>query len=88
MLEVEGLTVAYGRTVAVHALDLHVTEAQVVALIGANGAGKTTTLRALSCARARGGCSSMDAMSRGGRGIGSRRSGCGWCRKDGRSSPS
>ncbi|HEX3350777.1 MAG TPA: ABC transporter ATP-binding protein [Acetobacteraceae bacterium] len=48
MLEVEGLTVAYGRTVAVHALDLHVTEAQVVALIGANGAGKTTTLRALS----------------------------------------
>ena len=47
-LSVQGLTVAYGRTEAVHALDIEVAEGQVVCLIGANGAGKTTTMRALS----------------------------------------
>jgi branched-chain amino acid transport system ATP-binding protein len=47
-LAAESLTVAYGRTVAVHELTLHVPPGAVVALIGANGAGKTTTLRALS----------------------------------------
>jgi branched-chain amino acid transport system ATP-binding protein len=47
-LVVEGLTVAYGRTVAVQGIDLKVEAGQVVSLIGANGAGKTTTMRALS----------------------------------------
>ncbi len=47
-LAVAGLTVAYGRTVAVKGIDLTVPQGQVVCLIGANGAGKTTTLRALS----------------------------------------
>ncbi len=47
-LAVEGLTVAYGRTLAVDGIDLAVPEGQVVCLIGANGAGKTTTMRALS----------------------------------------
>ena len=47
-LAVEGLTVAYGRTVAVDRIDISVAEGQVVCLIGANGAGKTTTMRALS----------------------------------------
>ncbi len=47
-LAVEGLTVRYGRTTALHDLSLRVDEGRVVSLIGANGAGKTTTMRALS----------------------------------------
>ena len=47
-LRVEGLVVAYGRTVAVKGIDLAVEPGQVVCLIGANGAGKTTVMRALS----------------------------------------
>ena len=47
-LRVEGLVVAYGRTVAVKGIDLVVEPGQVVSLIGANGAGKTTVMRALS----------------------------------------
>ena len=47
-LRVEGLVVAYGRTVAVKGIDLVVEPGQVVTLVGANGAGKTTVMRALS----------------------------------------
>ncbi len=47
-LRVEGLVVAYGRTVAVKGIDLVVEPGQVVTLVGANGAGKTTLMRALS----------------------------------------
>ena len=47
-LRVEGLVVAYGRTVAVKGIDIAVEPGQVVSLIGANGAGKTTVMRALS----------------------------------------
>lgn len=47
-LSIQGLTVAYGRTVAVQGIDIEVGSGQVVCLIGANGAGKTTTMRALS----------------------------------------
>jgi branched-chain amino acid transport system ATP-binding protein len=48
VLEVEGLTVAYGRIVALHQLSLTVGAGEIVALVGANGAGKTTTLAAIS----------------------------------------
>ncbi len=48
LLSLHGVTVAYGRTEAVHALDLEVGAGQVVCMIGANGAGKTTTMRAIS----------------------------------------
>ena len=48
VLQVRGLTLGYGRTDAVKAIDLDVAEGSVVSLIGANGAGKTTTLRGLS----------------------------------------
>ncbi|MFC4020191.1 ABC transporter ATP-binding protein [Micromonospora sp. GCM10011542] len=48
LLEIENLTLAYGRIEALHAVSLHVEEGEVVALIGANGAGKTTTMRGIS----------------------------------------
>ena len=47
LLEVEGLTAAYGQIRALHGVDLTVCEGQVVALLGPNGAGKTTTLRSI-----------------------------------------
>jgi branched-chain amino acid transport system ATP-binding protein len=47
-LLIQGLTVAYGRTIALKGIDLIVAAGQVVCLIGANGAGKTTTMRAIS----------------------------------------
>lgn len=47
MLEVEGLTVRYGRLEAVRDLSFNVEFGQIVALIGANGAGKSTTLKAV-----------------------------------------
>jgi len=47
-LEIVGLEVAYGRTLALHGISIAVPDGQVVCLIGANGAGKTTTMRAIS----------------------------------------
>ena len=44
VLEVQGVSCGYGRSVVVRKLDLHVDRGEVVALLGANGAGKTTTL--------------------------------------------
>ena len=46
-LEIRGLAVAYGRTVVVHGIDLHVLAGEMVALLGANGAGKTSILLSL-----------------------------------------
>ena len=48
LLELSGLELAYGPTLAVKGIDLRVPAGSVVSLIGANGAGKTTTLRAIS----------------------------------------
>jgi ABC-2 type transport system ATP-binding protein len=45
-LDVEGLTVRYGDTLAVDALDLRIEAGGTVALLGANGAGKSSTLNA------------------------------------------
>jgi branched-chain amino acid transport system ATP-binding protein len=67
-LEVRGLTVVLGNTVAVKGIDLRVPPRQVVALIGANGAGKTTTLRAISgLVRVRSGSIRLDGNEIGGR---------------------
>src|SRR5688500_17315600 len=52
LLELENVTVAYGRIEALHGISLRIDEGEVVALIGANGAGKTTTMRAISGIRA------------------------------------
>ncbi len=48
MLEVTGLSVAYGGIQAVRSITFHVNEGELVALVGANGAGKTSTLKALA----------------------------------------
>lgn len=47
IIETHGLTRRYGRTDAVHGLDLSVPEGSVFALLGPNGAGKTTTIKLL-----------------------------------------
>jgi len=48
MLEVAGLSVAYGAIQALRGVSLRVEKGSVVTLIGANGAGKTTLLRTIS----------------------------------------
>jgi branched-chain amino acid transport system ATP-binding protein len=47
LLEMEGITVYYGKSLAIKDVSLHVPEGAVVSIIGANGAGKSTVLRAL-----------------------------------------
>lgn len=47
LLEVAGITVAYGGVEAVRGASLLVNEGEFVSVIGANGAGKTTVLRAI-----------------------------------------
>jgi len=48
LVEVRGLTVAFGPVVAVEHCDLTVPAGRSVALVGRNGAGKSTTLRVLA----------------------------------------
>ena len=48
MLEVSGLTRAFGGLVAVNAVDLAVQPGQIVGLLGPNGSGKTTALNLIS----------------------------------------
>ncbi|WP_018155759.1 ABC transporter ATP-binding protein [Demetria terragena] len=48
LLEIDNISVHYGRIQAIHDLSLTVEEGEIVSLIGANGAGKTTTMRTLA----------------------------------------
>jgi branched-chain amino acid transport system ATP-binding protein len=48
LLEIDNITLLYGRIQALHGISLAVDEGEIVALIGANGAGKSTTMRAIS----------------------------------------
>lgn len=48
LLELNQVSVRYGRIAAVQDLTIHVNEGEIVSLIGANGAGKTTTMRAIA----------------------------------------
>ncbi|MET0677017.1 MAG: ABC transporter ATP-binding protein [Bradyrhizobium sp.] len=47
MLDVRGISVAYGPLTAVRDLSLSVADGAIVSLIGSNGAGKTTTMKAI-----------------------------------------
>jgi ABC-2 type transport system ATP-binding protein len=47
VVEVEGLTIRYGRLTAVEGLSLAVPEGSVYALLGRNGSGKSSTVRCL-----------------------------------------
>ncbi len=48
LLSVENLRVSYEKIRALHGIDFHIDEGEIVTIIGANGAGKSTTLRAIS----------------------------------------
>ena len=48
MLEVSGVSAAYGRVQVLWDVCLNVKEGELVALVGANGAGKTTLLKTIS----------------------------------------
>ncbi|MCE2744956.1 MAG: ABC transporter ATP-binding protein [Burkholderiales bacterium] len=48
MLNIQGLTVAYGGIQAVKGLNFHVQKGELVCLIGCNGAGKTSTMKAIA----------------------------------------
>lgn len=48
LLEIDDVSLLYGRIQALHGISLTVNEGEIVALIGANGAGKSTTMRAIS----------------------------------------
>jgi ABC-2 type transport system ATP-binding protein len=47
VIEARGLRKAFGTTIALDGLDLHVEEGRILGLIGLNGAGKTTALNAI-----------------------------------------
>src|SRR5262249_4252196 len=48
LLEVRGLTGAYGRMEVLHDVGFHVDRGEIVVIAGANGAGKTTTLETIA----------------------------------------
>jgi branched-chain amino acid transport system ATP-binding protein len=48
LLELRGLSVAFGGLTAVDGLDLHVNEREIVSVIGPNGAGKTTVFNLIT----------------------------------------
>lgn len=48
LLEMNDVSVKYGRIEALSNVTIHVDQGEIVALIGANGAGKTTTMKTLA----------------------------------------
>ncbi len=48
MIEAEGLHKSYGKTHALHGLDLSAAEGTILSVLGPNGAGKTTAVRVLT----------------------------------------
>ncbi len=48
MIELKNLTKRFGKTIAVHRLNLSIPQGEIFGFVGPNGAGKTTTLRMMS----------------------------------------
>jgi len=48
MLDIQNLSVHYGKIQALEGIDLHIPSGKIVSLVGANGAGKTTLLKTIS----------------------------------------
>ena len=48
LLEIEGLSVHWGKAEALKGISLNIIEGEVVSIVGANGAGKTTLMRTIS----------------------------------------
>lgn len=48
LLEVKNISVYYGKARAVKDLSIHISEGEIVTIIGSNGAGKTTTLKTIA----------------------------------------
>ena len=48
LLELKGVSSAYGKVEVLHSVSITIEEGEVVTLLGANGAGKTTTLHTIS----------------------------------------
>lgn len=48
MLELTGVNTFYGSIHALKGIDMHISEGEIITLIGANGAGKSTTLMSVS----------------------------------------
>ncbi|MEX3007987.1 ABC transporter ATP-binding protein [Hoeflea sp. TYP-13] len=48
LVSLSGLTLSYGKTVAVPDLDLDIIDGELIALLGPSGCGKTTTMRAIA----------------------------------------
>ena len=48
LLELNDVSVVYGRIQAIHNMSFSVEQGEIVSLIGANGAGKTTTMKTIS----------------------------------------
>ncbi|MFX1536115.1 MAG: ABC transporter ATP-binding protein [Promethearchaeota archaeon] len=48
LLELQGVSVHYGRAIALASISFNIKEGELVAIIGPNGTGKTTLLRAIS----------------------------------------
>ncbi|MEY4752145.1 MAG: hypothetical protein RIQ60_4359 [Pseudomonadota bacterium] len=67
LLDVHGLTAAYGATQLLHGVQFTVAAGEITALLGANGAGKTTTLRAICQMVRTGGSLRFDGHELGGR---------------------
>ncbi len=47
ILEVQGLSAGYGHVEALSAVDMHVEEGELIAVLGSNGAGKSTLMQAI-----------------------------------------
>ena len=47
-IELQGLIKAYGKTQAVHGIDLKIEDGEFVVFVGPSGCGKSTTLRMIA----------------------------------------